>query len=176
MCEWKGITGVKVYRNVPIVSMDDLQGPLGIGVLKFAHVPTDKTEESSMYLRRAKAPFAEGEIRIAFHGQLAKQREHLKTEKSAMVLKSFKHVGHGLNDRRQYLKQMEVSTIAHFLARAYNRSPLRPAHCALVNVLEVCVVEEETDANESQGERRFCAESPLPEGGSVFIEYSNNTG
>jgi hypothetical protein len=32
-----------------------------------------------------------------------------------MIMKVFKHIGKGLNDREQYLKQMDFSNIAHFL-------------------------------------------------------------
>lgn len=176
MREWKPSTSVRVYRNVQVKSMNDLRGPLGFGMLKFDTSRTDKTKELTMWLRRSKAPFAEGEIRIAFHGHLADKEENLSRAESAMVVKSFKYVGKGLNDRRQYLKQMEVSTIAHFMAQEYNKSPFRPSHCALVNVLQVCVVEEETDAHEFEGNRRFCAEPYLPEEGGAFTKYSNNTG
>lgn len=71
--------------------------------------PTDKTIKATMFMRRAPSPFAEGEIRLVYHGQLAKKESHLSKNKNAMVMKSFKHVGAGVNDREQYLKQMEVS-------------------------------------------------------------------
>jgi len=132
--------------------------------------------ESTMILRIADLPFAEGGIRIAYHSQLAMDKSQLGLTKSAMVLKSFKHHGKGVNDRQQYLKQMEVSSIAHFLAREYNESSYRPSHCALIRFLQVCVVEEEDEANEDKVNRRFCAELPLPTDGSSFTKYSNNTG
>lgn len=75
-----------------------------------------------MLMRRAPSPFAEGEIWLAYHGQLTKTEETLVKQGSAMVMKSFKHLGAGVNDRDQYLKQMEVSVIAHFLANQYNSS------------------------------------------------------
>jgi hypothetical protein len=93
-----------------------------------------------------------------------------------MVKKSFKHVGKGLNDRTQYLKQMEVSTIADFLANEYSRSPDRPSRCARIRVLTVAVVEEEDEKNEKNGNRRFCAEECLPADGTAFTKFSNNTG
>lgn len=176
--EWKKqvSVAVKVFRNKRISSIDDLQAPIGIGILRFPRARTDNTKELSMRMRRAAEPFAEGEIRIAYHGQLARSATHLDLEKSAMVMKSFKHIGEGLNDRQQYLKQMEVSNIANFLAGMYNKSSYRPEHCARIRVLEVCVVEEEDEFNEKSGSRRFCTEAPLPTDGSTFIKYSNNTG
>eukprot|EP00956_Cyclotella_meneghiniana_P035022 scaffold110397_cov72-Cyclotella_meneghiniana.AAC.4 len=182
--DWKkeDYSKVKIFRNIRINYVSDLQEPLKMGLLKFVdavkgkHGPrrTDKTYEATMLMRRAPSPFAEGEIRLAYHGQLAKTEEELVKKESAMVMKSFKHFGAGVNDRDQYLKQMEVSAIAHFLANQYNSS--KPAHCKKVHVLPVLVIEEEDEKNEHTGNRRFCAEAPLPSGGTEFIKYSNNTG
>ena len=88
----------------------------------------------------------------------------------------FKHIGKGVNDLDQYLKQMEVSAIAHFLAKEYNKSSYKPSHCRGINVLPVIVVEEVENTNESSGNRRFCTENLLPTNGSEFTKYSNNTG
>lgn len=129
-----------------------------------------------MFMRRASEPFAEGEIRIAYHGQLARQKKGLEDpDKSSFVLKSFKHHGEGVNDRSQYLKQIEVSSIAYFLAQEYNKSSDRPSRCAKIGVLKACVVEEEDELNERHGSRRFCVEEPLPEE-TPFVKFSNNTG
>jgi hypothetical protein len=175
---------VNVFRNRGIKSIKDLQAPIESGILSFLRVlkgadgqgfgRTDKTHNRTMFLRCAKDPFAEGEIRIAYHGQLSRNSKDLEDPKNAMVMKSFKHVGKGLNNRTQYLEQMEVSTIAHFLVREYNKSYQRPSHCAMLRVLQVCVVEEEKEVNEKSGNRRFCAEEALPDG--EFIKFSNNTG
>ncbi|KAL7578865.1 hypothetical protein ACA910_006842 [Epithemia clementina (nom. ined.)] len=177
--EWKHQAAVKVnlFRNRGIKKINDLQEPLQSGLLSFFSTEpkrTDRTKSSTMFMRRAAHPFAEGEIRIAFHAQLSRLECNLSNEKSSMVLKSYKHVGKGLNDRNQYLKQMEVSTIAHFLACKYNTSCERPSHCGMISLLDVCVVEEESEDNEKHGDRRFCAEEPLPVG--TFTKFSNNTG
>ena len=169
---------VKVYRNVEIKKMTDIQKPLKMGLLNFfrsssAHV-TEKTVTSTMFMRRAPSPFAEGEIRLAYHGQLAKVGRDLG--KNPMVMKSFKYLGRGIHDRDQYLKQMEVSAIAHFLAKEYNKALAKPSHCLGINVLPVIVVEEVDERNELSGNRRFCAEHLLPSGGTEFTKYSNNTG
>jgi hypothetical protein len=176
--EWKRQTAVpvKVFKNKSIKKLEDLQAPIGIGILRFPRARTDKTMESTMFMRCASDPFAEGEIRIAFHGQLSRTPKDLDLEKNGMVMKSFKHIGKGLNDRQQYLKQMEVSNIAHFLANSYNKSSYRPSHCAEIRFLQVCVVEEEDESKEVHGNRRFCVEEPLPVGASSFVKYSNNTG
>ena len=79
-----------------------------------------------------------------------------------------------MNHRDQYLKQMEVSKVAHFLAEEYNKFKRRPSNCGCIHFLHVCVVEEESSTREAIGERRFCVEPPLPSG--LFQKYSNNTG
>lgn len=180
--DWKRqpYSKVKVYRNVRIHDIADLQNPLKMGLLRFlpkSHIHrTDKTFESTMLMRRASSPFSEGEIRLAYHGQLAKEEHLLEKDGHSMVMKSFKHIGKGVNDLDQYLKQMEVSAIAHFLAKEYNKSSYKPSHCRGINVLPVIVVEEVENTNESSGNRRFCTENLLPTNGSEFTKYSNNTG
>jgi hypothetical protein len=177
VAEWRkqNAVPVKVYRNRSVDRVVDLQEPLGIGVLEFWRARTDRTREATMFMRQASDPFAEGEIRIAYHGQLARGKKGLDDiSKSKIVLKAFKHHGKGLNDRRQYFGQMEVSNIAHFLANEYNKSPNRPGHCARITVLQVCVVEEEDEEKEKHGTRRFCGEEYLPN--DMFVKYSNNTG
>jgi hypothetical protein len=180
--DWKKqpYSKVKVYRNVLVCSLADLQNPLKMGMLRFLPKGpvhrTDRTFESTMLMRRAPSPFAEGEVRLAYHGQLAKEESDLLKDGPSMVMKSFKYLGKGINDRDQYLKQMEVSAIAHFLAKEYNKSSLKPPHCPGINVLPVLVVEEVDEKNESSGNRRFCTENLLPTGGSEFTKYSNNTG
>lgn len=170
---------VKVYRNTKITSMSAIRAPIGFGILQVIKLlrmekPREsKAEQNIMFMRRATNPFAQGEIRIAFHGQLACSIDELGLHKNSMVLKSFKHVGKGVHDREQYLKQMEVSNIAHYLAIQYNSTD-KPSHCATIHFLPVCVVEEEANIREHLGERRFCAEPPLPRG--AFRKFSNNTG
>uniref|UniRef100_A0A7S0F6H6 Alpha-type protein kinase domain-containing protein n=1 Tax=Craspedostauros australis TaxID=1486917 RepID=A0A7S0F6H6_9STRA len=177
--EWTPVASVKVYQNKRIKSINDLQAPLSFGMLSYfdGKTKTDETKESKMFLRRAKAPFAEGGCRLAYHAELARKEKSLGAPKTKVVLKCFKHHGFGVNDRIQYLRQMEVSNIARFLAKEYNNSPFRPAHCARIQVLMSCVVEEEDDANEKDGNRRFCAEEVLPSDGDMdFTKFSNNTG
>jgi len=181
--EWRRCTPLKVgvYINKKIQSLKELQRPIGFGMVQIKKLlrrgsvskATSKTEHNTMYMRRANNPFAQGEIRIAFYSQLACAVDELDLNKNSMVLKSFKHVGKGIHDKEQYIKQMEVSNIAHFLATQYNTTK-KPSHCASVRFLPVCVVEETSSTREHLGERRFCAEPPLPSGN--FAKFSSNTG
>jgi Alpha-kinase family len=170
---------VKVYNNAPIVSMEDLKLPLRVGKLQYLRALLTKHNdtgamETTMVLRRSAAPFAEGSLRIAYHGQLARTEEELLLPKSNVVMKAFKHIGKDLNALKQYLGQMELSNIANFLANEYNKN--RRLSCGNVYVLKSCVVEEQEDINEGVGSRRFCAEVPLPSGSTSFTKYCNNTG
>jgi hypothetical protein len=70
---------------------------------------------------------------------------------------------------------MEVSNIAFYLSKVYNKS-FRRAYLGRVLFLPVCVVEDLDEAKEDAGTRRFCAETPLPAEASSFTQYSNNTG
>lgn len=169
--EWQHCTAleVQVYKNYKIESIVELNAPIAYGVLR----ATEKTSHSTMLMRRGTNPFAEGETRIAFHGQLARHNHHLPLAKNSMVMKVFKHIGKGVNDRDQYLKQMEVSNIARFLAGEFNKT--RPDYSTSIVFLPVCVVEEEAATREHIGERRFCVEPPLPSD-IPFQKYSNNTG
>ena len=170
---------VKVFRNMQVRNISDLQQPINIGMLNYlpgfasSNTPrTEKTKQLVMMMRRAASPFAQGEIRLAYHAQMSRKRENLPS--SGIVLKAYKHLGKGINSREQYFKQMEVSTIACFLAKKYNDT--RPSDCAPVKFLQVVVVEEEDASTEEIGCRRFCAEKELPRDGTEFAKYSNNTG
>jgi Alpha-kinase family/von Willebrand factor type A domain len=213
--EWRKrpVQAVNVFRNQPIRSIEDLYAPLRVSMLKIKAPPpvsrlsssimvfaksssSSSSTEAHMQMRRAAVPFAEGEVRVAFHGHLARTVQDLHdydewfaspySKKSkvdgrfasmATVLKTLKHHGPGLNGRQQYLWQMEMSTIAGYLAELYNRT--RRNDLAPIHVLNVLVVEEVSTQNERSGNRRFCAESPLPQsGGSAapFTKYSSNAG
>lgn len=71
---------------------------------------------------------------------------------------------------------MEVSAIAHFLAKEYNKSSFKPSHCLGINMLPVMVVEEVDEKNESSRNRRLCTEHLLPTNGAEFTKFSNSTG
>jgi len=179
--EWSEteMVSVNTYRNMPVKSVSDLREPINVGLLKYipgfaSDTPrTEKTKKTiTMFMRRAPSPFAEGEIRLAYHAQLARKKDKLLS--SHAVLKAYKHLGKGVNSRAQYFKQMEVSTIACYLAKKYNEEA--PSHCAKIQFLPVAVVEEEDTSMEEIGLRRFCAEEQLPTDGTAFTKYSNNSG
>jgi hypothetical protein len=60
-------------------------------------------------------------MRIAFHGELARNEDEFSLENSNVVMKTFKHAGQELNGLKQYLRQMELSNIANFLAKEYHK-------------------------------------------------------
>jgi hypothetical protein len=152
---------VYVYKNKP-VGVESIRLPASIGRLAHQKV-----------LRRASFPFAEDASRHAYYGLLSSQ---LSKVPYPVVLKSFKFMGLHVNDRKHYLRQMEVSNVAQYLARQFNNSSARPPRSGFVNILHVCVIEEEDTENEEFGIRRFCAEPLLPADGSKFIRFSSNTG
>mmetsp|Transcript_19811 Transcript_19811/g.49873 ORF Transcript_19811/g.49873 Transcript_19811/m.49873 type:complete len:116 (-) Transcript_19811:473-820(-) len=70
---------------------------------------------------------------------------------TTVVLKEFKHCGEG---QRKYLKQIEVSNIASFLAREYNLRA-KPANYASIDFLKSHVVT--VNANEGMSAEIPCA-------------------
>jgi hypothetical protein len=169
--DWERIlpTKVTVYRNQLITSIDDLRKPSVFGRM-YGGRATERRTMLVQHVRRAAHPFAQGGVRIAYHGQLAASERKLDAPESAVVLKSFKYMGPGVHAREQYLKQIEVSNIAAYLGAQYNRSTARPSHCTPITFLQAFVVED-TDVCETC----HCAEAllPMPE---TFTKYSNNTG
>lgn len=168
--EWERIDAksVQVLKNKPVKSINDLKSPLYFGWIRFGiSEESSKIDETRMLLRRAKDPFAEGESRLAFYGMVGSSIDRLRD----VVVKSFKTVGSKAStDRKRYLIQMEVSTIAHFLVEKYN-TEYRPSHCAEVSFLNVCVVE-----GDDEGKERYCMEEILPGAADSFNKFSNNTG
>jgi hypothetical protein len=161
---------VNVLCNKPICAIDDLKAPLLIGMIRLGKSVSSETEERKMFLKQAKDPFAQGEMRLAYYGKLGLDEASLMSSKADKVLKTFKIKGKMISDRKNYLAQMEVSTIAQFLAQEYNKS-CRPSHCPEIQFLSVVVVE-----TDNMTEDRFCAEDQLPCAATSFTKYSNNTG
>ncbi|CAB9518087.1 protein kinase vwkA [Seminavis robusta] len=168
--EWKSLVAnpVSVLCNKPISSVNDLKAPLHFGLVRWGKSESTKTIETKMFMRLAKDPFAEGEMRLAHYGKIGQDKAALASNKGDKVLKSFKKTRKPSSQRNSYLAQMEVSTISQFLAEEYNKTN-RPPHCAEIHFLSVNVVEAE-------GGEWFCAEDELPCAGSDFMKYSNNTG
>lgn len=170
--EWKSVREIpiKVLCNKAITSINDLKAPLHFGLVRFGKSASAETSEAKMLMRRAINPFAEGEMRLAYYGKLGQDEAALTSDQADKILKSFKKTRKSSSDRKQYLCQMEVSSIAHFLAEGYNKT-CRPSHCPEVHFLAVNVIEVE-----GLGGERFCAEDHLSGDASDFKKYSNNTG
>ncbi|KAG7364997.1 alpha-kinase family protein [Nitzschia inconspicua] len=175
--EWDHIPHSKVdfLCNKPITSINDLKAPLLFGVLRWGESASSTTETKTRLLQRAKNPFARGESRLAYYGRIGADTTSLSSPKSEKILKEFlKNSASAEVDRKQYLSQMEVSTIANFLAEEYNKSGSRPDHCPKIRFLNVIVVEEDS----TRVGNRFCAEDILPVDAATsgFTKFSNNTG
>ena len=127
-----------------------------------------------MVICLAASPFAEGEVSLVYHAQMASTKDKLMLN-PPLVLKIYNHAKKCVNSRKQYFKQMEVSIIACFLTNKYNEEEA-PCHCAQIMFLPVMVVEEEDSSMEEPGSCQFCAEEHLTENGTEFAKYSNNTG
>ena len=173
--EWESLRShtVKILCNKPITSINDLKVPLHFGLVRWGKSASSETTETKMLMRRAKDPFAEGEMRLAYYGKLGMDNKSLLSDvKGDKVLKTFKKTRKSSSDRKNYLAQMEVSTIAHFLAEEYNKH-CRPSHCPEIRFLEVHIVEVVDGTKE---EERYCAEDQLPCAATAFTKFSNNTG
>lgn len=177
--EWNTIKTrtVNVFCNKPISSVNDLKAPLSFGLLRWGKPSSSVTEEKKMIMRIAKDPFAEGEMRLAYYAKLGKEGSGSKAAAEGdKILKSFKKTRKSSSsERKRYLAQMEVSTIAQFLANEFNKSS-RPLHCPEIRFLSVYVVETEDGTASSGDVRRYCAEDQLPCAATNFTKYSNNTG
>ena len=156
---------VKLLKNKPVTRISDLKEPLCFGIMKFGKPESSGAEEANMLFRRARSPFAEGESRLAFYGKIGPYVDDLRD----VVVKLFKKGRKSSSDRKRYLAQMEVSTIAHYLAEMYNQET-RPDHCAEIKFLSVCVIEDD------ESEERYCMEEILPGAADSFEKFSNNTG
>jgi Alpha-kinase family len=169
---WKSLKvhPANVLCNKPIRSIDDVKEPLLFGIVRRGKSESTTTEEKTMLMRRAKDPFAQGEMRLAYYGKLGVDEDSLDSSKGDKVLKSFKRKGKITSSRKNYLAQMEVSTISQFLAQECNKT-CRPAHCPEIRFLSVVVVETDDGSEE-----RYCAEDLLPGAATGFTKFSNNTG
>jgi hypothetical protein len=84
-------------------------------------------------------------------------------------LQEFKQASASVHSLDNYMRQVEVAAIAHFLANAYNQKR-RPA--VKIRFLACHVVEYQLSGG--AGARRYNAESPLPAG--EFVKFCNNMG
>ena len=129
-----------------------------------------------MAMKRSEHPFAEGASRVAFVAQVSKNSKSLSLPASQVVAKAFRYVGGDRNHRKHYIKEMESSAVAEFLANLYNVSEHRPGHCATIKYLRARVVEHVNASNNNDEDKctRYVIESPLQQG--RFTKFGNNAG
>ena len=117
-----------------------------------------------MQVKIAKKPFAEGETRLAYHCEIQFQKGW-----KTWVVKSFKGTGDkGAHSVDQYLKQIEVSTIAAHLGNLFNTTAAKPPGCPKVSFLKSHVI-----STNSIPARNYCLEHLLE---GTFTKLCKNTG
>jgi len=156
---------VNVFTNVPVNSIRDLRKPKIFKIYLCNPAATGATRTKEMTVKIADQPFAEGELRIAYRGYL-----YVKSGEHSVVLKEFKQLGPKAHDISRYMAQIEISTIASFLAEEYNK--IRSPDLLPVKVVVSRIVEAEHHKKEKES-RFYCMEKPLH---GEFIKFSNNTG
>jgi hypothetical protein len=150
-----------VERHVPPASVSDLRKTS----LRFGRESTS----SSTMVKVAANPFAQGACRLAYHG-LVKDTAGME---HAFVFKEFKVEGEGVHDHVQYKGQIEVSTIARYLAQLYNsnyKGVGRQEGMLPIEYLDAFMV----SLPRAGGQQYHCMEPALPPG--TFTKWSNNTG
>ena len=163
-----GFMPVKVLTHKPPSNIRELcegRGPLRL----FAGRGVATTTSRDIQIKIAPRPFAEGACRLAYHGQV-----QMGGITKPMVFKEFKHDGAGVHDLVQYKGQIEVSTIACYLARVYNRTT-KAAGALPVEYLNAHMVNVSRGGTHSSGAAQYhCMENALPAG--EFTKWSNNYG
>ena len=71
-------------------------------------------------IKIATDPFAQGEQRITYHGEKI-YADDCRKSKESIVLKEFKHIGHGRDRRQDYIEVMETQAITPYLASEFNK-------------------------------------------------------
>ena len=108
----------------------------------------------------ANNPFAEGKLRIAFHG-----KDKNDDGKPPLVLKQFKFTSENQLDR--YVEQMEIQCVAVALSRKFNA--IKPKGTRDVHFADVSVV----TATEGTQEVHYAMENYIP---GEYIKFNSNSG
>lgn len=138
--------------------------PLGISSLQHKTSPIylSATSAGPAALKwYAEAPFAKGACRWAYWGRL-----QVRGDWRDVVLKRF--IGDNCHSKARYLKTLEESAIAKFLADNYNAR--RSAGCKAVRFLAAGVIEMMTGGRTEF----FSCEEALPPGS--FVKFCSNAG
>jgi Alpha-kinase family len=156
---------VVLYTNDPVTSMDQLRDNKSWKLWSRRAEPTDGTHPQDVRLKVAPQPFAQGALRWAFKSLIK-----LDGWQDAIV-KLFKDSSRRMNTRAQYLAQIEISTIAAFLAEEYDKVK-QPQHLPITffksHVVEVTKVDGSKE--------HYNLERELPPSEVGFTKFSNNTG
>jgi hypothetical protein len=175
---------VKMFTNKPIRSVNDLKEP---GWWKFGYwkptwtgeigTATAAKDRSQVQIQVASEPFDKGQCRLARHGQLRTPGRNGKTGVwKPYVFKEFIESDKRANSLLNYCKQMEVSTVAAFLAKLYNKN--KDPRLSEVHFLSSHTVEAVNYSSGDSSKKCYTIEKPLypPEEPLDFVKYNNNTG
>ncbi|CAM9749247.1 unnamed protein product [Heterosigma akashiwo] len=164
---WASIPAQKVmvFSNPAPSSTDDLKNPsFGLRILRL--IPkVNGTKHYEKHIKIAPQPFAKGAIRLAYKGQL-----QLDKGVRDVILKEFQVAVAEAHSMEKYMAQIEVSSVASFLAEEYNKQ--KESHLKKVRVLKSTVVKAEHRVV-GKGDRLYCMEDPLA---GQFVKFCNNTG
>ena len=142
----------RVFRHkLPTgIAVDELKQPL-------------KEESKLRKIQMADQPFAKGTQRIVYYGI-----DCTFTPSKKIVLKEFMYLGEGLNKLETYKKQMEIQSIAAFLAREFNKNkPEGAKDIIFTKVVVVSLV--------GRPKPFYCSQEPLIEE-SDYVKYNSNHG
>ena len=122
--------------------------------------PLEVYRESERSIKIAADPFAEGKLRIAYHGKYADGESG-----SSLVLKLFKYTSE--NQFVRYKEQMEIQSVAVALANKFNS--IKPAGTRDVQFADVSTV------TFTEGEKKFYFAMERYITGK-YIKFNNNAG
>ena len=139
---------VTIWKNKIPRDLDNFRKPLKV------------YSESERFIKIAADPFAEGKLRIAYHGKYADDEGD-----SSLVLKLFKYTSENQFDR--YKEQMEIQSVAVALANKFNT--IKPAGTRDVHFADVSTVAF------TEGEKKFHFAMERYIAGK-YIKFNNNAG
>jgi Alpha-kinase family len=156
---------VVLYTNDPVTSMDQLKAQKKWKLWSRKAAPTGGMQPQDVRVQVAPQPFAQGALRWAFNSQIK-----LGTWQDGIV-KLFKDSSKRSNTRARYLAQIEVSTVAAFLAQEYNKIR-QPQHLPITFLKSHVVEVTKVDGSKEH----YNLEPKLPPSEGGFTKFSNNTG
>ena len=140
---------VYVFRNKLPTTVIELQQPLIV-------------ESRKRRVKICRNPFAEGAQRIAYYG-----KECTFEVTKSVVFKEYKYLGGGLNKLDRYKEEMEIQSIAAFLAQMFKRRA--PASCKEVVFTKALVV-----SFHKRPKPFYCSQEPWIDGS--YVKYNSNCG